>query len=455
MTLCILGRQPKIGLAELEVCFGADAVTPVGNTAALLDGELDLRHFGGTIKTAVPLATVSSTNFDRLVREAQTLLRHLVADMPGGKVKFGISFYGINPPEQRVNIAGLTLKKTIKQLGRSVRVVPNKSPALTSAQVLHNQLLSDVGIELILVRHGETTIIARTTQEQDIEDYARRDHGRPRRDAFVGMLPPKLAQIMINLGIRSADSPLAFGHSSFPEEQSELLANGAGDLKPNGESSGQNKTGDSSKDIAGSKSRDTLETNETSAQASNDATEASSPRILDPFCGTGVLLQEAALRTFTVYGTDIEERMIRYTRDNINWLQEAYNFHVRWYLEVGDATEHQWQQPIDAVICETYLGQPLSGLPKPEKLESIIQTGNTIHRKFLQNISTQIESGTPLCLAVPAWRVGNGFKHLPVLRDLEELGYKRHSLVHADWLDLIYHREDQIVARELLILTKK
>lgn len=413
MTLCILGRQPAIGLAELEVRFGAAAVTPIERTAALVESDIDLRDFGGTVKTAAVLATVSSANFDRLIREAAGLLRGVAADMPEGKIKLGLSFYGIGAPEPRINAAGLTLKKILKGLGRSVRVVPNKSPALTSAQVLHNQLLSEVGIELVFVRHADTTIIARALQEQDIEDYALRDRGRPRRDAFVGMLPPKLAQIMINLGTGASAAPPQASRATPEHGEAE----------------------DSTKEVA--------------------MRGVQPPRILDPFCGTGVLLQEVALRGFAVYGTDIEERMIRYSRDNINWLKDAYGISFNWYLEVGDATEHRWQPPVDAVICETYLGQPLSGLPKPEKLQEIIHTCNVIHRKFLQNIGSQIPAGTPLCLAVPAWRVGNGFRHLPVLRDIEEIGYTRRSLVHADRSELIYHREDQIVARELLILAKK
>ncbi len=34
---------------------------------------------------------------------------------------------------------------------------------------------------------------------QDYEDYSKRDYGRPGRDARSGMLPPKLARILINL----------------------------------------------------------------------------------------------------------------------------------------------------------------------------------------------------------------------------------------------------------------
>jgi hypothetical protein len=34
---------------------------------------------------------------------------------------------------------------------------------------------------------------------QDFESYSKRDYGRPARDPRTGSLPPKLAQILINL----------------------------------------------------------------------------------------------------------------------------------------------------------------------------------------------------------------------------------------------------------------
>lgn len=45
----------------------------------------------------------------------------------------------------------------------------------------------------------------RTSFVQDIESYTARDQARPMRDARVGMLPPKLAQIIINLALSNND----------------------------------------------------------------------------------------------------------------------------------------------------------------------------------------------------------------------------------------------------------
>lgn len=384
MQIAVLGRQSKLGLAELESLVGAAHVRPLGREAAFFEGSLDPMRLGGVMRLATPLAELDSTQWPRIADSLEAALPRLLADMPEGKIKLGISAIGLNVGQKQLFATGLGLKKAARANGYSVRIIPNSSAELNSAQVLHNQLTGDLGLELLLIKNGAKTQLARTTWVQDVDAYAKRDFGRPHRDAFVGMLPPKLAQTMLNLA------------QATPQQ-----------------------------------------------------------RVLDPFCGTGVVLQEAALLGCAVYGTDLSERMVTYTRDNLAWLAAAQNAHYDIYFEAADATSHIWQKPLDSVVCETYLGQPLSGLPKPEKLREIISDCNTIISKFLRNLHGQLAPGTRCTIAVPAWRVQNSFKHLDLLDHLEDLGYNRVRFQHASDADLVYHREDQIVARQLLVLISK
>ncbi len=84
-----------------------------------------------------------------------------------------------------------------------------------------------------------------------------------------------------------------------------------------------------------------------------------------------------------------------------------------------------------------------------------MQQCNDIAQGFLQNLRRQVTPGTRCCIAAPAWFDGKTFLHLPVIDDLEKIGYNRISFKHVGKSSLIYHRSDQIVARELLVLTVK
>lgn len=107
------------------------------------------------------------------------------------------------------------------------------------------------------------------------------------------------------------------------------------------------------------------------------------------------------------------------------------------------------------MVCETYLGQPFSAPPSPKKLVEVRENCNRIISNFLKNLSQQIPEDTQICIAVPAWKTQNGdFSHLPLIDFLNELGYNRKEFMRVKPQDLIYYRENQVVARELLVLIR-
>lgn len=410
-SLCVLGRQPTLSLAELESLYGAQHVKPCLPHAALLNiaaSEINFKRLGGTLKVAQLLSVLPSSDWESAYQYlAQNIPKHL-QNVPEGKFTLGVSAYGLDVSLKEFNAGLLSLKKIIRASGRSVRIVPNKALELNAAQVLHNSLTKRGAWELLLVRDGKQIYLAQTYFVQDIEAYAARDQARPKRDARVGMLPPKLAQIIINLAVGQIER------------------------------------------TAGSIQR-------TDNKSQTPDVQRYTLRVLDPFCGTGVILQEALLMGYHVIGTDIDPRMVEYSKTNIKWLVEKYpqiEGHV--VIEQADATAYQWPR-FSVLASEVYLGRPLASWPTPEKLREIINDVNTIIKKFLENLAPQLKAGQQVCLAVPAWRsnvIGLTYhiKHLPLLDTLTDMGYNRVDLVHVKNDDLVYFREDQIVARELLIL---
>jgi tRNA G10 N-methylase Trm11 len=386
-SLAILGRQPKIGLAELESLYGAEHIRAL-KEAALLDlptQEIKFKRLGGVVKLAQVLTVLPTTDWQTILQFLTDKIPQHMQYQPAGKFTLGLSVYNLRVPLNEQNKGLMAVKRVIRSTGKTVRIVPNKTPALNSAQVLHNKLTTRGAWELILIRDGKRTILAQTIFVQDIEAYAARDQMRPARDARVGMLPPKLAQTLINL------------------------------VNP-----------------------------------------AEGSTVLDPFCGTGVVLQEAILMGYKVVGTDLQDRMIEYTKKNLVWLVKNYDLEsIEYKLEQGDAANHSWPEGISAVASEIYLGRPLSRTPNTEELYKIASDVNTIFKKFLINLAKQIKPGTRAVLAVPAWRTKSGFVNLPTLDNLSNLGYNQLDFKNARSKDLIYFREDQVVARQIIALERK
>jgi tRNA (guanine10-N2)-dimethyltransferase len=385
MYITILGRQPALGMAELEMLYSAQNVRWFSDISGIVESnDFNFERLGGSQKAGRIVSELSG-DWRRVSMKVVSAYTQAWSDFDG-KITLGISAYGFSKISPRdVQKTGIILKGKLKEQGVSLRLIPNAETALSTATSHHNKLgLSDNHVELLIVRAPNgNVIVAESVGAQNITALAARDQGRPKRDAFVGMLPPKLARMMVNY------------------------------------------------------------------------TGLTAGRVLDPFCGTGVLLQEAALLGFDVYGSDLVDKMVDFTSANLTWLKDTYPITSNVSVEPGDAMTHRWQAPIDAVACETYLGQPFSAPPSPSKLTEVRGNCNHIISAFLKNIAGQLESGTPLCVAIPAWRDATGtVTHLPLIENLEALGYTHRKLTHARHHELIYYREDQVVARELLFLEK-
>ena len=404
-TLFILGRQSDISLAEIESLYGPEVIERHSSHVALVDTHPEpalLARLGGTTKIARYLSSTPAENWSKIEEYLLMALPLQLAQLDEGKIKLGFSTYGMHVPAKILQRTSLRIKKQLVKNGKSVRIVPNKSPALSTAQVMHNKLTGPMGFELIVSKDSHGMVhFAQTVASQNIDAYADRDQARPKRDAKIGMLPPKLAQIIVNMAVNSA-------------------------------SLSQPKT------------------------------------VLDPFCGTGVVLQEASLMGFAIAGSDLDPRMVEYTDQNLMWLADQPISKVfrpdsaqddsswRYYhLEEADALTHTWEPTPDFIACETYLGRPFSSEPKPNVLQDVMKDVDHIHQKFLKNIASQTAAGFRMCLAVPAWNIRGRFYHLKVLDSLEKLGYNRVSFAHARNEALIYHREGQIVGRELVTLIRK
>ncbi|MBQ3430218.1 hypothetical protein IJG21_02210, partial [Candidatus Saccharibacteria bacterium] len=110
----------------------------------------------------------------------------------------------------------------------------------------------------------------------------------------------------------------------------------------------------------------------------------------------------------------------------------------------------------DAVAAEVYLGSPMSKPPAEIKLREEKEKTREIILGFLKNLSGQVVAGTPVTLAIPAWLRETGeYSRLNILDEIERLGYNLVKFKSATQDDLIYFREGQIVAREIISLRKK
>lgn len=198
------GSQPELSRAELLSRF------PNLSNGRLLAGRFYvvecsespswlMQQLGGVVKILEVIEDISQKPDEMIVHLADRILKE-TTEKP--KVVYGVSV--INAPEYKG--VGIALKRAIQQLSdRSVRSVVSRDPELSSASVHLEGLLAPRGVELTFLKDSSQTIVAQTAAAQAFDEWSFRDYGRPGRDAKRGMLPPKLAKMMINLAVKSVE----------------------------------------------------------------------------------------------------------------------------------------------------------------------------------------------------------------------------------------------------------
>lgn len=213
----ILGREPHLSVAELYAVLGdsvdwsraelSPEVLVVEHEQSMANSTSLMRRCAGIIKIAEGWESILGTPSFSTDAIAHCILDHTAADR---RVRFGYSVYdcggGVREVERirRALARGARAQKEwLEERGRKVRHVTSRAPSLSSVTVERQGLLpEDNGVEVcVLVGHNRVRL-ARTLAVQPYQEWSARDYGRPRRDARSGMLPPKLARIMVNLVVR-------------------------------------------------------------------------------------------------------------------------------------------------------------------------------------------------------------------------------------------------------------
>lgn len=407
----ILGTHAKLCLAELEAVLTKQGI--LGNAATegavkvklerkegvaflsgdvpSLDAEQLMQTLGGTIKIVEMVGDFDPEGITDWLSEQINF---------DSKFHFGFSLYAI---EQGVSVQkhwktihrmGLDLKKALKADEVSARYVQSKEIVLSSV-IVHKERLLKNGVEMCLFKSKGGIVFGRTLAVQPFQDFSARDYGRPNVDARSGMLPPKLARMMVNLsGAEAGDS------------------------------------------------------------------------LLDPFCGSGTVLQEAALLGVAtesggqLIGSDISDKAIQDTRKNMEWLESEHGLQtaqIPLHITPADALireDFMTEGSVQRIVFEGYLGPTT---PYADKLPPILSELQGLYMKTFPVLAELLDDGGVLVAGLPFWSVqqmGKDGKNKYVERHL-----KIDKIVEASGLQLVkqpllYRRQTATVGREILVLKK-
>lgn len=421
MPFFVLGSHPALSLAEIATVLGAKKDYSKHSKEILLLDDIEQSpevlqdRLAGIIKIGDIIGEIESIDKEEvaglLVSSLSQIPLHRVLPPPltlphcgseGGRIAFGISVYSLDARRDlatEVRQIGMTVKKKLKEEGRTARFVSSKTTALSSAAVTGEKLLEN-GAEFVFIVSKEKIYIGQTRTVQDFRSWSKRDYGRPRRDAKSGMLPPKLARMMINLAASQNDGR---GTQNFVS-------------------------------------------------------------LLDPFCGSGTVLMEAALMGFQkIIGNDVSEKAIKNTKINLEWLSQNEGVDIsliRFFNKPVETLASDLKEKIDAIVTETYLGPPLSGRETPTRMEQIINELTNRTATTLTAIHGLLKKDGIAVLALPAFQNKKNIQYLPTKKLAEAVGLQIIPFTSelggvSPNSGLLYVREGQRTGREIVKLWLK
>ncbi len=416
----ILGRDPALSVAEIISVLNRLSVKHslkyFSQEALIVETETDLSKMslmnvlGGTVKFGKVISEVgldeSEKKFEEVI-SAKSLRKNFLPEYPG-KLHTGISIYDaggekllLSSLTDQLKDLNVVVKKNLQADGLKIGFVQIKDRYLSSVSVEKNELLKK-GAEIVFLVSKDKILIGKTLEVQKFAEFTFRDMARPEKDKRSGIMPPKLARMMINL--------------------SETASVGV---------------------------------------------------LLDPFCGSGTILQEAVTMGYRqIHGTDISQKAVSDSQKNIHWLlghihnaeRSSYN------IKIGEAdarrlSEKFSRNSVDAIVTEPYLGPAFFEKPKFLTVNRLLPELGSLYLAAFGSFGKILQKDGKVVIIFPAFNVEGKWQFMDILPQIQRNGFIQKDLLSSvvqtaypayqkDRRSVVYGGKEQFVRREILVFQK-
>jgi tRNA G10 N-methylase Trm11 len=191
----LLGNTPDLSLIELQAILPEAQFIPLSQhlvSATLTEKDFTpeqlIEILGGTVKIFKQLKLLEfGADFDAIKLEISEFIRaEHIRD-------FAVAELGRDHLE--VLEAG-SIKAQLKRDGIATRYIEGSRHGLSSAVLSHQKVT-----EVAVIQADQYLALAQTVAVQDIDQWTLRDRMKPYADRKKGMLPPKVARMMVNLAV--------------------------------------------------------------------------------------------------------------------------------------------------------------------------------------------------------------------------------------------------------------
>lgn len=179
--------------------------------------------------------------------------------------------------------------------------------------------------------------------------------------------------------------------------------------------------------------------------------------VLDPFCGSGTVLQEAMLLgAGKVLGSDLSKKAVLDSLGNLSWLRTEFDLRTDARIEQVDVIELTSWLPenfVDVIATEPYLGTPVRKKLTKSEIKERQDALSRLYDEALIQMHHVLKPGGIAVMIFPF--IQNSRLPLPrhMCRLFEQINLGE-GIVSGNRLGIDYQRPGQHVGREIMILKK-
>ena len=129
--------------------------------------------------------------------------------------------------------------------------------------------------------------------------------------------------------------------------------------------------------------------------------------LLDPFCSSGTILQEALLRRLKVIGSSSNKLDIIQSQQNLDWLVSKYKLQKNFKLHIKPLSKISsfiQKESIDVIITEPEMGPFMKKLPSEAQVKETIKKLVPIYRTFFDEAFEALKPKGRIVMLLPTFR---------------------------------------------------
>lgn len=422
MIWFVLGREFRLSIAEISSFFDNSKCLFADKQIALFEWITEKEVIDNFKKLWWSIKAISVEkeifNEKNFITESIKLIQNN-PNLSDSKFPFAIANYWTL---MRIFTTWIQIKKELKKCGIANSRFINKDDKNINAATFKKEKIKTNWIEINFIKFENKYLIWETIAFQDVDEYSSRDYGKT-RDMEVGMLPPKLAQMMINIWLKKVESKNFWEKKGVYEKK---------------------------------------DTNSSTILTSNYINSHFNTVLYDPFCWLWTVLIEWILMWYkTIYWSDISDDMVfasqKNTQDFSKNKIKIFQMDAR---NIDKIEKNIYNSPNTSIVTEWYLGSIMTAWHVTmDKIQAERVKLAGIYEKFFWWLK-KIKFKWNIVISFPFWQLKGKYIYLEEIYNiLKKNNFKPIRLLPESiefketrsW-SLLYHRPNQQVGREIFCL---